>query len=277
MLELEARRRFYAEEIEAACGLRTRALVDALASVPRERFLGPGPWLVGDILGAPRPTPDADPARVYHNVAIAIDPERQLFNGQPGTIGAWIDRLSLAPGARVVHVGAGTGYYTALMAHCAGPRGRVLAFEADESLADRARRNLADMEQAEVRHGTATELAGEWDAILVNAGVTHPLEAWLDALAPAGRLVVPITFRVGAAPIGKGVVVLVTRAPDGYEARFVGFVAIYGAVGTRDEALNPRIAAALQANPMPRLTRLRRDPHEPSPACWLHTDRVCLG
>ena len=72
MAALDAYRRFYAEEVETACGLRTRALVDALAAVPRERFLGPGPWLVADMFGAPRATPDDDPRRVCHNVAIAI-------------------------------------------------------------------------------------------------------------------------------------------------------------------------------------------------------------
>jgi protein-L-isoaspartate(D-aspartate) O-methyltransferase len=89
--------------------------------VPRERFLGPGPWSTkgadGDLSGAPRETKDADPRRVYHNVAIAILPERQLYNGQPSTIGAWIDRLALTPRARVVHVGCRTGYYTAVLAH----------------------------------------------------------------------------------------------------------------------------------------------------------------
>ena len=85
------RRRFYAEEIEAACGLTSPAIVEAFAAVPRERFLGPGPWQVcgfdADLKGVKyRATPDADPRHVYHNVAIAIDQSRVLNNGQPGTI-----------------------------------------------------------------------------------------------------------------------------------------------------------------------------------------------
>ena len=119
MNEIELRRRFFAEELEAVCKLRTPALVDAFARVPRDEFLPPGPWTVlsdaGEsyMMGAAirtRLTPDADPARVHHNIAVAIDPERQLFNGQPGTLGAWIDLLELAPGARILHVGAGLGY-----------------------------------------------------------------------------------------------------------------------------------------------------------------------
>ncbi len=119
MSDLALYRRFFAEEIEAVARLRSRHLVEALASVPRERFLRPGPWTVlaetdympGAAAGG-RTTPDADPRRVYHNVAIAIDPSRQLFNGQPGTLASWIDALDLEPGARVLHVGAGLGYYT---------------------------------------------------------------------------------------------------------------------------------------------------------------------
>ena len=141
-MELDVRRRFFAEEIEAVARLRSAALVDALAAVPREGFLPPGPWTVmaeSDFTGMSpaktRLTADADPARVYHNIGVAIDPERQLFNGQPATLAPWIDALELAPGSRVLHVGAGLGYYTAVMARCVGETGRVLAFEADEALA----------------------------------------------------------------------------------------------------------------------------------------------
>ena len=46
MIDLDLRRRFYAEELEAVCKLRSPALVDAFATVPREQFLRPGPWTV---------------------------------------------------------------------------------------------------------------------------------------------------------------------------------------------------------------------------------------
>jgi hypothetical protein len=101
MMDLDLRRRFFAEEIEAVCKLRSSALVDAFATVARERFLRPGPWTVlaeSDFLagsGMTRLTPDADPARIYHNIVVAIDPARQLFNGQPGTIAVWLDALDL--------------------------------------------------------------------------------------------------------------------------------------------------------------------------------------
>jgi protein-L-isoaspartate(D-aspartate) O-methyltransferase len=288
MMDLALRRRFYAEEIEAVARLRSGALVDALAAVPRERFLRAGPWTVLadiDYTGAgpakTRETPDADPSRVYHNIGIAIDPSRQLFNGQPATLAPWIDALELTPGARVLHVGAGLGYYTAVLAHVAGATGQVLAFEADEALADEARANLEPMPWVTVRSdGAADRLDQTFDAILVNAGVTHPLDVWLDALAPNGRMILPLTTTMPAmGPIGKGFVFLVTRCGDTFTARLNGFVAIYSAVGIREEWLSAALAKAMMAGPQraQAVTRLRRDAHEPGLACWLHGSTFCLS
>src|SRR5206468_1641244 len=185
LADVAAYRRFFAEEIEACAGLRTPRLVEAFATIPREQFLGSGPWITrseADVGGPSRQTPDADPRRVYHNVVLAIDPARQLFNGQPSTLGTWIDALEIRPGACVLHVGAGSGYYSAILAHIAGPAGRVVAIEVDEALAALARRNLEPYGWVDVRHGDATTSLGEsFDAILLNAGATHPRDEWLDA------------------------------------------------------------------------------------------------
>jgi hypothetical protein len=88
---------------------------------------------------------------------------------------------------------------------------------------------------------------------------------------PGGRLVLPVTFAFGGSPITKGIVALITRRGDSadFDIATIGFVAIYAAVGVRDEALTARIGAALKANPIPKLARLRRDAHEAAPACWL--------
>lgn len=290
MIDLDLRRRFFAEELEAVCKLRSPALVEAFAAVPREQFLRPGPWTVlADTDYTPgaglrtRTTPDADPARVYHNIAVAIDPERQLFNGQPGTIGVWIDALDLTPGARVVHIGCGLGYFTAVMARSVGPTGRVVAYEVDEALATEAQRNLAAFPWIDTRRGDGSARIDEtFDAILVNAGVTHPLDVWLDALAPGGRMLLPLTAAMAAmgSHVGKGLVMLLAKqeAAD-ISARVAGVVAIYSAIGLRDEETNLRLGKALMAGPgqWQTITRLRRDPHDASPSCWLHGSSWCFS
>ncbi|MGZ3459389.1 MAG: protein-L-isoaspartate O-methyltransferase family protein, partial [Archangium sp.] len=196
MNRLETCRRAYAKEVGATAGLEAGPLMEALASVPRERFLGPGPWKVfaflEDGLGY-RSTPDADPAHVYHDVVVALDADRLLNNGQPSGLCRWLDALALKPGERAVHVGCGTGYYSAVMAELVGPAGHVLAVEVDEGLAAKARENLSPWPQVSVLCGDGSETRGERDAIFVNAGATHPLPAWLEALAPGGRLMLPLT------------------------------------------------------------------------------------
>lgn len=282
MIDPALRRRFYAEEIEAVAHLRTTALREALANVRREAFLPPGPWLVrgeGQMAGA-RATPDADPRHVYHNCSVAIDAGRQLFNGAPGVVAALIDALLLEAGQSVLHIGAGLGYYSAVMADIVGPSGRVAAVEVDEALATQAKANLAAKPWVEVLHGNGTQpLTPPFDAILVNAGVTHPLDVWLDALAPGGRLVLPLTATMPAmgATVSKGLTILIARAPEGLSARPIGFVSIYSAVDLRDAQLNQRVGQALMRNPFPPLKRLRRDPHEPEPSCWMHASTVCFA
>jgi protein-L-isoaspartate(D-aspartate) O-methyltransferase len=286
--DLQLARRFFAEEIEAVAGLHSTALVDALGSVPRERFLPPGPWSIrseSDVGRSVRRTPDDDPRRVYHNVAIAIDPARQLFNGGPSVLASWIDAIGLRPGARILHVGCGTGYFSAVMAYCAGASGRVVAIDVDEALAAQARSNLAELPWVDVRRGDGTDIGGEtFDAILVNAGTTHPHEAWLTALAPGARLLVPLTCTMPQmGTIGKGIAVLIARPDAAGEtlelaARPLGMVAIYSAVGIRDDAINQQLGRALAASGMfPAITRLRQDAHEIAPACWLHGPGWCLS
>jgi protein-L-isoaspartate(D-aspartate) O-methyltransferase len=167
------------------------------------------------------------------------------------------------------------------MAHVVGPAGAVVAVEIDEALAAGARVNLATMPSVRVECADGTGVAGPVDAILVNAGVTHPQESWIDALAPGGRLLVPLTIEVpGMGPtLGKGMMVVITRSVDGarFDAAALSLVAIYSAVGLRDMEIGSRLGQAMRRTAFPNLTRLRRDPHASTPDCWLHTVNFCLS
>jgi protein-L-isoaspartate(D-aspartate) O-methyltransferase len=281
---IDEHRRTYAAEIASKAGLKTPGLEEAFATVPREAFLPPGPWLVVGEREQPRQTPGDDPRFVYEQVSVAIVPERQLFNGAPAFVARLIDVLGLRPGARVLHIGAGLGYYSAIIGQVVGATGSVVAVEIDEALAARAKANVAAMPWVTVECADGTGVVrttGPFDAILVHAGVTHPLDAWLDALAPGGRLLLPLTVEMPAmgATLGKGVVAVVSRTADGadFRAEILSFIAIYSAIGLRDERIAVSLGQAMRRTSFPNLTRLRRDPHDSTPDCWLHSEQFCLS
>src|SRR6266566_7045488 len=272
---VEARRQ-YAEELRFTAKLGSRAVIDAFATVPRERFLGPGPWRVLSpmALGQYWTTEDADPRHLYHDVLIAIDEARRLNNGQPSLWARMYDQLKLSPGAHVLHVGAGTGYYSAILAEIVGRAGRVTAIEIDPPLAARAGENLAAAwPQATVvaADGFTFRPDQPADAIIVNAGVTHFSSVWLDVLAAEnGRLLVPLTNAEG-----WGAFLMVTRQhcyPHRCPARFVGRVAVIPCVGGRDPAVAERLKAATAKADFTAIQSLRRAPEEPDRTCWLAGD-----
>jgi protein-L-isoaspartate(D-aspartate) O-methyltransferase len=209
---------------------------------------------------------------------VAIDAARDLNNGQPSALGMWLDALDLSEGKRVFHLGCGLGYYTALIAEAVGPSGKVLAVEVDTDLAAKARDNLAPWPNVQVVAADGASVdPGPCDAIMINAGVTHPQAQWLDRLQPAGRLMVPLTAALPPSTLSKGGMLQVERHAGGYSARFVSFVMIYTATSMRDAALNGRIGKALGALTMQKVTRLRRDPHDEDASCWLHGADFCLS
>ncbi|HEX9535107.1 MAG TPA: methyltransferase domain-containing protein [Stellaceae bacterium] len=268
----EARQR-YAEELRFTAKLGSRAVVEAFAAVPRERFFGPGPWRVLSPMAMPEywTTEDADPRHLYHDVLIAIDEGRRLNNGQPSLWARMYDQLELSRGDHVVHVGAGTGYYSAILAEIVGRAGRVTAIEVDPTLAARAKENLAGpWPQATViaADGFAFRADRPADAIIVNAGVTHFSSVWLDALAAEnGRLLVPLTN----AERWGGFLMITRQAGDScrYAARFIGRVGIIPCVGGRDPAAEERLQAALAKSDFTAIRSLRRAPDEADHTCWL--------
>jgi hypothetical protein len=77
--------------------------------------------------------------------------------------------------------------------------------------------------------------------------------------------------------IGKGPLLLLTRRDPDFAARLVTVVAIYSAIGLRDATMNERLGKALMRGQHPAFTRLLRDRHDESPACWLHGTDFCLS
>jgi protein-L-isoaspartate(D-aspartate) O-methyltransferase len=74
--------------------IRSDAVIAGFATVPRENFLGPGPWQVlrpGSSEAAQENTAVLDPACLYDDVLIAIDPVRGLNNGQPSYLAFCLD------------------------------------------------------------------------------------------------------------------------------------------------------------------------------------------
>ncbi len=159
----EALRLAYAQQIADTARLRSDAVRRAFAVVPREKFLGPGPWSIlswADASGTPgyTSTPDANPAHLYRDIVVAIDASRQLNNGQPSFLAFCLDSLDLKAGERVVHIGCGVGYYTAIIAEVIGSKGHVLGIEIDPKLAMCARDNLSDITQAQSSRPTPVVL-----------------------------------------------------------------------------------------------------------------------
>jgi protein-L-isoaspartate(D-aspartate) O-methyltransferase len=278
-VDLNDVRRYFAEEIRAVANIRSEALVAAFAKVPREHFLGPGPWqIMSDRSEDYRTTENTDPRHLYHNILVAIDPGRHLNNGQPSYLAFCIDSLDLDEGDRVLHVGCGVGYYTAIMAEVVGSSGHITGVEIDADLASRARENLANLRHVKVANGDGGKYdPGPCDAIFINAGVTHLSAVWLDSLLPGGRLILYLTVAFDDSGSGRGFMLKVKREERGYTTRFLGGVSVFHCEGSRDEEANQRLREAFMRGAWESVQSLRRDAHESSDDCWLHGNGFCLS
>jgi len=286
MITLEDCRRFYAEEVRLAANLSSSPLVEAFARVPREKYLGPPPWQIGSAdvramslagLGKLSYRVTDDPRDLYHNVVVALDAAHDINNGQPSALAAWIEALDLKPGDRAYHLGCGVGYYTAIIAEVVEPGGSVVGIEVHPELAARAQENLSCYPNVTVQAGDGASFdPGACDAMLINAGVTHPQPLWLERLREGGRLVLPLTM--SATPtVGIGITAKITRRGDAFSAEPVSTVGIFSCTTVRDPQLEPLLKQALASRAVLKLKSVRLDAHEPAETCLVHASKVCLS
>lgn len=166
------------------------AFESAVREVPRERFV--------PVLALPD---------VHRDIALPLDDAGHATVSAMHAYVVAMRELGLAEGDAVVDLGAGSGYGAALAAHVVGARGSVLAIEIDPALADDARAALvgtpnvryvtADAHDVALWRGATKVMAG------FDLGALPP--AFVDALAPGGRLVVP----------AGGKLLVVDKAADG--------------------------------------------------------------
>lgn len=285
--ELAIVRRAYAKQIMAAAGIDDARVEAAFAAVRREHFLGRGPWQIRRWYrpgGGYAATPSDDPVYLYTDDVVAILPERDLNNGQPSLHARLIASAAPRPGEHVVHVGAGVGYYTAIMADLVGPAGKITAMEFDQGLAARAATNFLEMANVRTVPGDGARVAFDpADVIYVNAGATHPAASWLDRLSEGGRLILPLTTDEGFRSSARGdirrrgAVFRIERRGADFLARWVSGVAIFPCEGARDPASEAALAQAFTVERWREVTRLYRRDDPPAEQCWLRAPGWCLA
>lgn len=238
MSDIAAARRRYADQIGKRERISSSRLLRAFSAVPRERFLGEGPWRIRRAAGLGyRSTEDADPIHLYEDVLVAIDEGRKLDTGLPSLWAHLFDVLDIKEKERVVQIGCGLGYYSAVLAEIVGPQGAVLALDCEKKFVNRARSNLREYGNVEVMCGDGCrDVGGAADVIIVHAGFAHPHPLWLESLRRNGRLLVPLTGRAR-----EGTVIKITRLGRGYQAEAVRRIQIFPGKGRGKTSLDERV------------------------------------
>lgn len=207
MVERQLRRR----------GISDQRILDAFAAVPREAFV------------APELTHLA-----YGDHPLPIEAGQTI--SQPYIVALTIEAAEIAPGDRVLEVGAGSGYAAAVISRLAG---QVIAIERHHELAHLARERMQRLgfDNVEIVEGDGTrgwEAAAPYDAILAAASGSHVPEPWANELAAGGRIVMPI-----GAPADVQELVKLTKQADGTLERenlgAVRFVPLIGEKGWSDD------------------------------------------
>jgi len=172
-----------------ARGIRDPAVLDAMQSVPRHRFI-----------------PNVTIEQAYSDHALPLDHGQTI--SQPYIVARMTELLQVRPGMNVLEVGTGSGYQTAILAKLGA---RVVTIERSDELAQRARNVLEDIfpdgssrVPGEPGAGITMVIAdgtlgypdkSPYDRILVTAAAPYVPEAYTQQLADPGRLVIPLGDR----------------------------------------------------------------------------------
>ena len=184
----EKSERLHREQVEqllAAGSIRSRHVEEAFRAVPRHLFL-----------------PSLPPEKVYKDEAIVTKVEQGVplsSSSQPSLMATMLEQLELSPGHRVLEIGTATGYNAALMAHIVGPSGHVVTIDLDEDLTEGAREHLAaagfpDVEVICGDGGYGWPAEAPYDRIILTVGSWDIVPAWIEQLAPGGRLLLPLAL-----------------------------------------------------------------------------------
>jgi protein-L-isoaspartate(D-aspartate) O-methyltransferase len=176
--------------------IRTAAVKRAFLRVPRHAFLT-APYILSTdpLLEDIEETDDA--CRVYNDQAVALTVNSDVSSCAPSLVALEVEQLAVADGMRVLHIGTGSGYCTAILADLAGERGTIVGVEYIEELAELSAGMLAQagVTTATILHGdgvVGVPEAAPFDRILVSAGVTDIAPAWVRQLDAEGVLVLPL-------------------------------------------------------------------------------------
>lgn len=173
------------EQLRQQAALRDPEVERAILTVPRHRFL-PGHPL----------------AEAYADAAIATHWEDGVpvsSASQPAIVAVMLAQLQLAPGMRVLEIGAGTGYNAALLAEIVGPTGSVTTLDIDPQITAEASEHLAAAGYPQVRVITGDGAQGwsadaPYDRIELTVGATDIAPAWFAQLAEGGMLTLPLAL-----------------------------------------------------------------------------------
>lgn len=156
-------------------GIHDERVLEAMSKVPRHEFVAPGQW-----------------NQAYSDHPVVI-PEQQTTS-QPYIIASMLQTAEIQPQDRVLEIGAGSGYQTALLAEISA---HVVAVERYPTLVAKARETLARLGYHNVTINTGDGSLGApefapFDAIIVSAAAPHIPPALVQQLAGGGRLVTPV-------------------------------------------------------------------------------------